>query len=151
MGIKARPIEERFFEKVKKTRTCWLWTASLNSNGYGQINLNPGTGKAHRVSWEIHVGKIPKGIGVLHKCNNPICVNPYHLYLGTQADNVRDMFESGRNPNLKGSRSGRSKITEKQAIYIRNSKKRVRDLAIQFKLDRSTICNIKSKKIWSHI
>jgi hypothetical protein len=96
-----RPLEERFWEKVAKGDGCWLWTASLGSTGYGQICVRDEKGqyrqtKAHRVSWILTNGPIPGGLQVLHKCDNPPCVNPDHLFLGTAIDNMRDMAAKGR-------------------------------------------------------
>lgn len=93
-------LEERFWPKVQKTDTCWLWTASLNDRGYGQFKVLPGQGhapmKAHRFSWELHFGPIPAGLVVCHRCDVPSCVNPAHLFIGTQGDNLRDMSAKGR-------------------------------------------------------
>ena len=89
--------EERFMEKVNKTSTCWLWKASLNRLGYGQFSINNKMKKAHRYSYELFVGEIPEGMKVLHKCDIRNCVNPKHLFIGTQNDNVLDMCKKGRN------------------------------------------------------
>jgi hypothetical protein len=98
------PMEERFWRKVNKTEGCWLWTDKPNAYGYGLINEFGKNGKrwfAHRYSWFLHNGEIPKsnnyhGTVVRHKCDNRLCVNPDHLELGTQKDNVRDMDARGR-------------------------------------------------------
>lgn len=88
----------RFMAKVEITDGCWLWTAGMFSTGYGAIS-NRG---AHRVSYEIFVGPVPEGMSVLHRCDIRRCVNPAHLFTGTQADNMRDMVEKGR--SLSGDR-----------------------------------------------
>jgi hypothetical protein len=94
------PLAERFWPKVAKTTpdACWLWLASRTQR-YGAIGIGGKSSpalKAHRVSWELHFGPIPPGLHVLHKCDTPKCVNPAHLFLGTQADNVADMVKKGR-------------------------------------------------------
>ena len=90
--------EVRFWKNVKKTESCWIWTGS-KVFGYGQLSVY-GRGKAniraHRLSWLLHHGVIPVGLCVLHHCDNPTCVNPAHLFLGTLKDNSRDMFTKQR-------------------------------------------------------
>jgi hypothetical protein len=125
----SRPLEERFWEKVdvRGPDDCWEWTASKNDNGYGEIRESaPSTKtlKAHRVSWELHNGPIPVGNGyhgtcVLHKCDNPGCVNPAHLFLGTHEDNMKDMIEKDRHVTYKREKHGRAKLTEEQVLEIR--------------------------------
>lgn len=93
--------KERFWAKVAKGRSdeCWLWTACLHKFGYGLIYVNHSSEGAHRVSWLIHNNTIPDGMSVLHNCpggDNPACVNPAHLWLGTQADNMKDRSAKGR-------------------------------------------------------
>lgn len=81
---------DRFFQKVDMSRDCWIWKAGTDKDGYGKIYVDGKTIRSHRVSWEIHNGPIPKNMCVLHKCDNPPCVNPEHLFLGTSTDNNRD-------------------------------------------------------------
>lgn len=85
----------RFWEKINKTETCWLWTASTRGSGYGCFRFNGRTESANRVSWIIHNGEIPDGLLVLHKCDVPSCVNPDHLYLGDFSQNMKDAWERG--------------------------------------------------------
>jgi len=89
-------ISTNFWGKVEKTDSCWLWTASTKNNGYGQFYINRKPQYAHRVAWELSHGSIPKGKLVCHKCDNPKCVRPAHLFIGTQMDNVKDCIKKGR-------------------------------------------------------
>lgn len=92
------PTSERFWRYVKKTKKCWLWIGTRQKPGYGRLGL-PGGKRveyAHRLSWIIHKGPIPVGLKVLHTCDNPPCVRPSHLFLGTHEDNVADMWAKGR-------------------------------------------------------
>ena len=97
-------LSERFWAKVEiiPFHGCWEWTASQNRLGYGLIHEKRRMLKAHRVSWELHYGKvIPAGLFVCHHCDNPGCVNPSHLFLGTNTDNLRDMSAKGRSRGQK--------------------------------------------------
>ncbi len=99
MGRPKVSIEERFWNKVKKTDTCWLWLGYLDKDGYGAIYTsrpNRKLLKAHRVSYELHKGAINDGMAICHSCDNPTCVNPEHLWQGTIKDNTTDAFKKGR-------------------------------------------------------
>jgi len=110
-----KTFQQRFFEKVKKTSGCWLWVGTKNKKGYGGMRLHGKMEKAHRVSWLIFWGAIPKGKHVLHHCDNPGCVNPTHLFLGTNADNMRDKTKKGRQAK---------KLTDEEVKEIRHMHKR---------------------------
>ena len=93
---KKASMEERFFQKVNKTDSCWLWTGSLTSRGYGCFGVAGKTTAAHRYSYQIHTGEIPQGLIICHSCDVPSCVNPEHLWAGTYADNMKDMVSKDR-------------------------------------------------------
>jgi hypothetical protein len=94
-----RPVEDRFWEKVDKTDGCWLWNAYTLYNGYGRFSINKKTEYSHRVSWFLEHGEWPNGKHVTHTCDNPTCVRPDHLMLGTVADNMADRNAKKRQYN----------------------------------------------------
>lgn len=148
-------LKRRFWSKVQKGAGCWLWTAAKDRAGYGQFRAG-GRGRtmarAHRVSWSIHYGDIPAGMNCLHKCDNPSCVRPDHLFLGTLSDNNHDMAVKGR--NAKGMANGRAKLTEKDVSQIRlmlHQGMPQRRIATRFGVSQTLISNIAAGKTWGHV
>lgn len=148
---KIKPLKERFEDKfIPVTESgCWLWTASVGSRGYGDFRINKKTVRAHRVSYELYIGQIPEGMCVLHKCDIRLCVNPDHLFLGTNANNSADMVAKGR--VKRGAAHGMAKLTEKDVIEIRNSEKLQKVLAKKHSVSRSHISVIRARKAWKHL
>ncbi len=147
---KVKPIIERFWSKVNKTKTCWLWTKSTNSAGYGVIKVYKGNMiLSHRLSYEINTGEIPPGKHVLHRCDNPLCVNPKHLFLGSDDDNAKDKVSKGR--QMKGEKNWNAILTQQQANEIREAKGTHQEIANKFKIGRTHVTRIKLRELWKEI
>lgn len=158
----VRPPEVRFWEKVNKTPDCWTWTAALDRRGYGKIYLgNPKEVLAHRFSWELHNGQIPKGMVVCHKCDNPSCVNPAHLFVGTMKDNTQDMLAKGRHSHGKAhgdlcraAENRPHKLTPDEVLGIKRELKKgekQRAIARMFGVCQRTVGLIHRGITWTHI
>lgn len=125
----CRPLVDRFWEKVDKGEGCWEWTANClkkkdGTKRYGLLGAGrrgEGMLYAHRVSWELHNGAIPQGLMVLHRCDNPLCVRPDHLFLGDQTDNMQDMIRKGRGGRTgpKAGTGAKSTLTKRQIVSMR--------------------------------
>lgn len=154
MKFKVVPIASRFWKHVKKTKTCWIWTASKFKTGYGQIRAIEGSPqrnvKAHRLSWELHNGPIPNGMFICHSCDNPACVRPDHLWLGNNQTNMADRQKKGR--TAKGENSGHV-LTEKQVKEMRKRypKESQRGLAKIFGVSSETARKAILGMTWKHI
>jgi hypothetical protein len=157
-GPKRKPVIERFFRLINKTPSCWIWIGSCYKNGYGSFGVGiwkEGTFKntyAHRVSYELHKGPIPIGLCVLHKCDNPPCVNPDHIWLGTTADNVRDKVNKKRHGF--GEKNSQAILKEKDIIEIRklhNDGMKQIEIAKKFPVHKGTIWQIVNRLSWKHI
>ena len=160
VGTRARgTVEERFFTGFSKSDNgCWNWQRRLVGKGYGTIGLGGKGAKqklVHRLSYEIHKGPIPEGMVVMHKCDNPRCVNPDHLDAGTQSQNIKDAFSRGRKlmptKKARGEECGASKLTEADVLNVRESKLSFSKLAAAYGVNKSTIERIKYRKTWRHI
>jgi hypothetical protein len=143
------PIE-RFEERFAKGNDCWQWMNSKGSGGYGLFCFKGRLQGAHRVSYQLYVGDIPKGMHVCHRCDNPSCVNPSHLFLGTALDNAHDRDKKGRCQS--GENHYRAKLTEKQVKEIRekwaNGARNI-DLSREFGVDKRNISNIVYYHTWN--
>lgn len=147
-------IMERFEDKIFHSPDgCWYWTAYTDRKGYGYLGVTGTTIiSAHRFSYERHKGPIPKGMCVCHSCDNPSCVNPDHLWLGSNDDNMRDMAIKGR--ATRGSRNTFAKLNEVSIPIIREAISTgfsQSEVAKYFKISRSVICDIIAKRTWKHI
>jgi hypothetical protein len=150
--LTIRSEEDRFWfyvNKISNPNGCWTWTGGTK-RGYGQFSLDTVKGgemSSHRYSWELKHGKIPKNMLVCHHCDNPPCVNPSHLFLGTHTDNMQDMINKGR----KGKNTLVSKLTAKDVQYIRICNLSAEKLATYYGVTSKCIREIKRRATWKHV
>ena len=155
---------ENFWKKVKRGDSafqptmlteCWIWVGGkVNKSGHGSLGINGDSILAHRISWMIHNGEIPysgsyHGVCVLHRCDNPSCINPNHLFLGSHAENMKDRDNKSR--QAFGERSGNSKLTTEQVMKIREYGKMgytCRKIATLFPVSYQAVNYILNKKCW---
>lgn len=156
MGGKRGTLGERFWRHVRRGADgeCWPWTATKLRTGYGTINTGDATrtALAHRVCWTLHHGAIPEGKHVLHTCDNPSCVNPRHLFLGTHQDNMRDKVAKQRHP--RGERQGSAKLTTADVLDIRARRAAGTPLAVlaaEYGLHRVYVSKVARRVAWRHI
>lgn len=151
--MKKSSIVEKFNKyTMKDDRTdCLLWIGAKSSRGYGYLRLGKDTRRAHRVSYELFKGKIPNGMLVCHSCDNPICVNPKHLWLGTSKDNSHDRNKKGRAFKTIGETNGMSKLTKNNVIEIKSllGKCQLKKLLKKFNISNSHVYSIKNNHCWS--
>lgn len=139
---------------VKGADECWEWLGSRKKGWHGQWRSATGQIElAHRAAWRLMKGPIPDGLFVLHRCDNPACLNPTHLFLGTQSDNAKDMWAKGRArpKQAKGSQHANSKLTEDLVRDIRASKESGVEIARRLGLTATTICDVRKRRTWKHL
>lgn len=155
-----RPLAARFWDKVNKRgpNDCWEWRAYRDRDGYGHIRLDDDAhtdAGAHRVSYELAFGPIPEGMMVCHHCDNPPCVNPAHLFLGENSDNMRDRSAKGRKAGPVGAAHHNAKLTEDQVKAIRQRYAAggvtMLQLAAEYGIGAGPVCNIIHRKSWKHV
>lgn len=150
MPRKYKPLIERFWSKVDQSAGpdgCWIWTAGRTSTGYGGFNLSAKDGekravKAHRFAYELQHGSVHNGLNVLHRCDVPLCVNPNHLFLGTQKDNMLDMDLKGR--RARGERLPHTKLTDEAVTQIRAAHGSQASIARQFRICQQHVSDIRN-------
>lgn len=154
------PPEERFWLKVCKHGECWNWLGYLNADrgGYGRIEIDGHFTYVHRYSWMLAHGPIPDGLYVCHHCDNPACVNPDHLFLGTNQDNLADMTAKGRRrygtSHLVGESNGMSRLTEADVLLMRDLRRSgalQKDLAAAFGVAQMTVSRAVRGESWPHL
>jgi hypothetical protein len=147
--------EERFFMQVEKSDGCWIWQAAKDKDGYGMFKgsvAGETYTRAHRFSYSFHTGEIiPEGMSVMHSCDNPSCVNPDHLSIGTTLENQRDKWKRGRGKVRFGESSPHCKLTEDQVREIRASTEKQSDMAKRLGVTQTTISEIRRRVSWSHL
>lgn len=159
----------RFIAKIvfAEGDACWEWKGRRNRNGYGEVRFNrngrPASKRAHRVSWAMFCGPIPDGVNVLHRCDNPPCVRPSHLWTGTQLENNEDRHKKGRTVSgdrhgmrlhpetvLQGSQRGWAKLREEDIPEIRSSPDGYRTIAARYGVCWEVIRDVKKGRAWRH-
>lgn len=134
---------------------CWFWSGRRNRRGYG-VAWTPASRSpqgAHRAAYEAWVGPIPEGMLICHRCDNPPCINPAHLWAGTQSENIEDMWRKRRGFDVRGEGNGRAKLTADDARIIRSLRgiETQESLAKRYGITQGAISRIQSGKAWGHV
>ena len=153
-------MKTRLMSKAKEDDNgCWVWQPYKDKDGYGKIDLKINGIRscigAHRVSYATFIGAIPEGVNVLHHCDNPACINPEHLFLGTQKDNMEDMYAKGRENYLVGESCSWSKLAENKVKVIRATCKYTnltnKEIGEIFNVKSGTISAVNNRRRWKHV
>lgn len=156
------PVEVRFWAKVDKrpglgpNGDCWLWTGHVDTGGYGTIRTDGKPKSTHRLSYELAFGPIPAGDGhhgvcVCHRCDNRVCVNPAHLFLGDHAVNMADAAAKRRFPVKRGQRSHLAKLTDDDVRAIRDDRRLLTEIADDYGVSTTTISGVRRQMLWTHV
>lgn len=160
INLRAETLEDAFEARhiPEPNSGCWLWTGFVHpgkGHGYGMLkNKRSGVDKnylAHRLAWTLHKGEIPNGLIVCHRCDNRICVNPDHLFLGTDQDNCDDKISKGRARPPVGEANRHAKLTEDVVRFIRASELPANDIAAQFGITNGAVYHIRNRHTWRHV
>lgn len=146
-------LQERFWKKVNRLSPdeCWPWATKTTSRGYGAFNVGGKLIKSHRIAYRMCRGEIPAGMLVCHRCDNPLCCNPSHLFLGSGKDNIQDMIAKGRQVCLSGEDHGSSILSEEQVVKIRNdyaSGSTQTEIAERHGVSRGAIGDVVARRRW---
>ena len=153
MPILSEKQLNNFLGKIEKTDNCWLFKGKISKRGYGYSSFNGRSYSAHRLAYHILIGNIPDKMLILHKCDVRNCVNPEHLFIGNQSDNMYDMYQKGRYDN-KGERNSNSKLNSEQVLEIRKMYKEkytLKTIAKKFNISIKQISNIINYNQWKNI
>lgn len=147
----AKKLEEKAIPEPNSG--CLLWTGAISGKGYGGLSYRGRQLRAHRAAYEVAHGPIPKGMLVCHKCDVRLCVNPDHLFLGSDAENVRDMHAKGRArpAGAKGEKHGKAKLTSPEVMAIRADRRAHSTIARIYGITRSYVSNLKRGVNWTHL
>lgn len=153
----AESLDELFWDRLMMglpSEQCWTWPGHLDEDGYGSLKHEKRPYRAHRVSWAIHSGRMPCADEVVrHTCDNPPCVNPAHLLVGTVTDNNRDTVQRERRKDQRGEGHPNAKLTEIQVMEIRELAGTIseRKLALKYGVSAPTISDVVTQRTWAHV
>jgi len=151
-----KTLKQRLLDNVRvdEQTGCWDWLKFKDRNKYGHIKVLGKSELVHRIAYQTLVGDIPSGMFVCHRCDNPSCLNPEHLFVGTNQDNIDDKVAKNRQSKIgqqKGSKHSLAKLTEKDIVDIRISTLSQNKLALLYGMTQSSISQIQNKITWSHV
>lgn len=158
-----KPLEQRLHDAIKiNNNGCWEWVKNRNKDGYGGLRYKSKTWMAHRLSYTFYKGPIPEGMLVCHKCDNPPCINPDHLFIGNNSDNMMDAYRKGRwkgvlgyrKKTCKGENHWYSKFKPEIILEIRKLFKsglRIIDICNKYNMNHATVSDICKRRSWKHL